>query len=149
MKSILERIEKQILADGGKRSRSRFAVMETFFRAKTHVNLDELTSVVRNKFPGIGAATVYRTLKLLARMGYAKELDFGDGSRRYESNLVSHHDHLVCTTCGKVTEFKDSEIEKLQDLVTRRHGFKPEAHRLEIFGRCRLCAASETGGGGK
>ena len=149
MKAILKKIEDQILADGGKRSRSRFIVIKSFFSADTHVNVDELTSVVRKKFPGIGAATVYRTLKLLARMGYAKELDFGDGSRRYENNLVSHHDHLVCTICGKVTEFKDSEIEKLQDLVARRRGFKPEAHRLEIFGRCRLCAAVDAGDEGK
>ena len=146
MKAIIAGIETQILMEGGKRSRSRFVVIETFFKSKIHVTVDELTSAVRKKFPRIGAATVYRTLKLLVRMGYANELDFGDGSRRYESNLSAHHDHLVCTECGEVIEFKDPEIEKLQELVTRRHGFMPEAHRLDIFGRCRLCVASGTEG---
>jgi Fur family ferric uptake transcriptional regulator len=143
LKAILKSIEGRILTSGGKRSRSRTAVIETFFRARTHVTVDELTSAVRSDFPGIGAVTVYRTLKLLSRMGYAKELDFGNGARRYESNLSAHHDHLVCTSCGKVIEFKDPDIEKLQDLVTRRLGFLPEAHRLEIFGRCRGCASGE------
>ena len=142
MKEILKSIEGKILSAGGKRSRSRSAVIETFFRARTHVTVDELTRAVRDAFPGVGGVTVYRTLKLLARMGYAKEIDFGDGARRYESNLSAHHDHLVCTVCGKVIEFEDPDIEKLQDLVTRRLGFLPEAHRLEIFGRCRRCVSS-------
>ena len=145
MKVVIEGIEERILMDGGKRSRSRSAIIETFFKANVHVTVDELTNDVRKKFPRIGAATVYRTLKLLVRTGYAKELDFGDGSRRYESNLSAHHDHLICTGCGKVIEFKDPEIEKLQDLVTRRHGFLSEGHRLDIFGRCRICASSWTG----
>ena len=149
MKAIIDGIEARILMEGGKRSRSRFVVIETFLKSKVHVTVDELTSVVRKKFSRVGAATVYRTLKLLVRMGYANELDFGDGSKRYESSLSAHHDHLVCTECGDVIEFKDPEIEKLQDLVTRRHGFLPEAHRLDIFGRCRLCAAEGTEGAKK
>jgi len=149
LKAILRNIEEQILSSGGKRSRSRFAVMETFFRARSHVTVDELARTVRDAFPRIGTVTVYRTLRLLARMGYAKELDFGDGARRYESNLSSHHDHLVCTACGTVIEFEDPDIEKLQDLVTRRHGFQPAAHRLEIFGRCRKCASSGEKGRGE
>ncbi|MHB1024787.1 MAG: Fur family transcriptional regulator [Desulfobacteria bacterium] len=144
MKRLLERIDREILAAGGKRSRSRAIVIEGFFRARDHVTVEELTRSVRVTAPGIGAVTVYRTLKLLERLGYAKELDFGEGSRRYESNLSPHHDHLVCRQCGAVTEFEDREIENLQDLVTRRHGFQPTAHRLEIFGFCRKCASGKS-----
>ncbi|MGE5248243.1 MAG: Fur family transcriptional regulator [Verrucomicrobiota bacterium] len=139
MENILQRIEREILAAGGKRSRSRAVVMDRFFRGPDHVTVEDLTRAVRKISPGIGSVTVYRTLKLLARMGYANELDFGEGVRRYESSLSSHHDHLVCTACGSVIEFENPQIEKLQDLVTRRHGFQPRAHRLEIFGRCRNC----------
>lgn len=142
---LLQRIDREILAAGGKRSRCRAVVMEHFFRAGHHLTVEELTRNVRTAFPGIGGVTVYRTLKLLARMGYAKELDFGEGTRRYESNLSSHHDHLVCRECGAVIEFQDPRIERLQELVTRRHGFRPAAHRLEIYGCCRDCAA----GGGR
>ncbi|MEW6720199.1 MAG: transcriptional repressor [Thermodesulfobacteriota bacterium] len=141
MKAVLKNIEDRIVSSGGKRSRSRAAVMEAFFRARNHVTVEELARAVRSASPRVGTVTVYRTLKLLSRMGYAKELDFGDGARRYESNLAAHHDHLVCTVCGRVIEFEDPEIEKLQELVTRRHGFLPAAHRLEIFGRCTRCAS--------
>jgi Fur family ferric uptake transcriptional regulator len=149
LEKILKRIESEIVAAGGKRSRSRAAVMSRFFRGRGHVTVGELTRAVRETAPHIGSVTVYRTLKLLARMGYANELDFGEGTRRYESSLASHHDHLVCTACGAVIGFENPEIEKLQERVTRRHGFQPEAHRLEIFGRCRNClpAGEEPRGG--
>jgi len=143
LKRLLERIDREILAAGGKRSRSRAVVIEGFFRARDHVTVEELTRSVREDAPRIGAVTVYRTLKLLERLGYAKELDFGEGSRRYESNLSPHHDHLVCRQCGAVIEFEDKGIENLQNLVTRRHGFRPTAHRLEIFGFCRRCASGD------
>jgi len=144
LKRLLERIDREILAAGGKRSRSRAAVIENFFRARDHVTIEQLTQSVRESAPGIGGVTVYRTLKLLERLGYAKELDFGEGVRRYESNLAPHHDHLVCRQCGTVIEFKDGEIENLQDLVTRRHGFHPTAHRLEIYGFCRKCVSGNS-----
>ncbi len=144
LKRLLERIDREILAAGGKRSRCRAAVIEGFFRAREHVTIEELTRSVRENAPGVGAVTVYRTLKLLERLGYAKELDFGEGAHRYESNLSPHHDHLVCRQCGTVIEFEDREIENLQDLVTRRHGFHPTAHRLEIYGFCRKCASGKS-----
>ncbi len=143
MKRLLERIEREIQAAGGKKSRSRAAVIEGFFRARDHVTIEELTRTLRESAPAVGAVTVYRTLKLLERLGYAKELDFGEGARRYESNLSPHHDHLVCRQCGTVIEFEDREIEQLQDLVTRRHGFYPTAHRLEIYGFCSKCASGK------
>jgi len=71
-----------------KRSRSRAIVIEGFFRARDHVTIEQLTHSVREGAPGIGAVTVYRTLKLLERLGYAKELDFGEGARRYEKQPV-------------------------------------------------------------
>jgi Fur family ferric uptake transcriptional regulator len=140
LKRLLERIDREILTGGGKRSRSRTAVIERFFHERDHVTIEELTRSVRKCSPRIGAVTVYRTLKLLERLGYAKELDFGEGAKRYESNIASHHDHLVCRTCGTVIEFENLEIEKLQERVTRRHGFHPTSHRLEIYGFCRKCA---------
>ena len=144
LKRLLERIEREIQAAGGKRSRSRAVVIDGFFRARDHVTIEELTRSIRESAPRIGAVTVYRTMKLLERLGYAKELDFGEGARRYESNLSPHHDHLICRQCGTVIEFEDRKIENLQDLVTRRHGFHPTAHRLEIYGFCRKCASGKS-----
>lgn len=143
MESLLQRIDRQIVAIGGKRSRSRAEVIEAFFRAETHVTIDELARAVRKRNRSVGVATVYRTVKLLARLDYAKELDFGDGLKRYESNLVGHHDHLVCRECGEVSEFKEPRIETLQEQVAKRHGFFPTMHRLDIYGFCRKCAPGD------
>ncbi len=115
-------------------------MIEVFFSTRRHVTVEELTRAVRGQARSIGSATVYRTLKLLARLGYAKELDFGDGVTRYENNLVAHHDHLVCRRCGRVSEFEEPRIEALQEQVARRHGFSPTMHRLDIYGYCRRCA---------
>lgn len=143
MESLLQRIDRQIVAIGGKRSRSRAEVIEAFFRAETHVTIDELARAVRKRNRSVGVATVYRTLKLLARLDYAKELDFGDGLKRYESSLVGHHDHLVCRECGEVSEFKEPRIENLQEQVAKRHGFFPTMHRLDIYGFCSKCAPGD------
>lgn len=142
MERLLRRIDDEIVSTGGKRSRSRAHIMGIFFRSGRHLTVDELTRKARVKNRNIGAATVYRTLKLLARMGYAKELDFGEGAKRYESSLTAHHDHLVCTSCGNVAEFEEPRIEKLQEEVARQHGFSPTMHRLAIYGHCRGCAPS-------
>lgn len=141
MESLLQRIDRQIASIGGKRSRSRAEVIEVFFRAGTHVTIDELARAVRKRNRSVGYATVYRTVKLLERLDYAKELDFGDGQKRYESNLVAHHDHLVCRECGEVFEFKEPRIETLQEQVAKKHRFFPTMHRLDIYGYCWKCAS--------
>lgn len=143
MEALLERIDAEIAAIGGKRSKSRTLVMEAFFRAATHVTVEELTNAVRKRNRSVGYATVYRTVKLLARLDYVKELDFGDGLKRYESNLVAHHDHLVCRECGMVFEFKEPKIETLQEQVAKKHGFRATMHRLDIYGYCRKCAPGD------
>ena len=140
LETLLRQIDSEIAAGGGKRSKSRKHVIEIFFRSETHVTVEELTRTARTRNKNLGAATVYRTLKLLARLGYATEHDFGDGARRYESNLSPHHDHLVCRKCGGVSEFKEPGIESLQEEVARRHGFLATTHRLDIYGYCGRCA---------
>ncbi len=147
MKTLLRRIDFEIAAGGGKRSKSRSHVIELFFRSGSHVTVEELARTARRRNRNIGVATVYRTLKLLARLGYATEHDFGEGVRRYESNLSPHHDHLVCRQCGGVSEFEEPVIETLQAEVARRHGFVPTAHRLDIYGYCRRCAPGGPGDG--
>lgn len=137
------KIESEIASIGGKRSKSRADVIRVFFRTGTHMTVEELARAVRKRNTSIGFATVYRTVKLLTRLGYAKELDFGDGLKRYENNLVAHHDHLVCQECGVVSEFEEPQIETLQERVAKRHGFVPTMHRLDIYGYCRQCAPAE------
>ena len=89
---------------------------------------EELYQKVRRNYDGIGQATVYRTLKLLADSGLAKAVEFGDGAMRYEILYgQSHHDHLICESCGVNVEVVDPAIERLQEEVAKRHGFR---HRM-------------------
>ena len=125
------------------RSRVRDAVVAAFLAAPGHVSVDELTGQVREREAGIGHATVYRTLRLLAECGLAEAHNFGDGVTRYEAvRGKGHHDHLVCTGCGAIVEFENPEIEALQQEVARSHGFATETHKLELYGRCQGCRSA-------
>ncbi len=129
------------LAERGLRhSGVRDLVVDAFLEARGHVSVEDLTRMVRRRDAGIGQATVYRTLKLLAGVGLAAARHFGDGVTRYEPLLERHHhDHLICTRCGKIVEFENEQIEALQLGVARRHGFAVESHKLELYGQCAAC----------
>jgi len=129
-----------IAAKGLKSTRQRDLVLECFLASDSHLSTEELYLKVRAKYPSIGFATVYRTLKLFAEAGIAREIHFGDGQSRYEHVAEGeHHDHLVCTRCGSVQEFENEAIEKLQQEVAEQFGFKVETHKLELYGICSKC----------
>ena len=136
-KTFREYLTKQ----GLKSTRQRDLILDEFLRSASHLSTEELYLRLRKKHPGIGYATVYRTLKLFAECGIAEERHFGDGQTRYESMVgEQHHDHLVCTNCGAIIEFENSRIEELQQKVAQEHGFQIVSHRLELYGKCDKCA---------
>ena len=107
-----------------------------------HPTVEELYARVRAVQPGVGQATVYRTLKLLVDAGLAvpSKLDEGQHHTRYEPEFPddsAHHDHLICAECGHILEFSDPEIERLQELVAERLGFELTDHRMVLYGRPR------------
>ncbi len=122
----------------GLRSTSqRRLVTDLFFHSQGHLSIDDLLTVVRQKDPRVGYATVYRTLKLLKESGVAYERHFGDGVSRYEiAHEDEHHDHMICNDCGKIVEFENSEIERLQDDEAKRQGFRITRHKLELYADC-------------
>lgn len=119
----------------------RRLIVDTFFCGSSHVTIEDLLATVRSVDRGIGYATVYRTLKLLAECGVASEHRFGDGLSRYEltDGDNDHHDHLICTNCGSITEFEEPKIEKLQSQVAQRYGFAVTSHKHEMYGLCAKC----------
>ena len=118
----------------------RRRILEVFLSEEGHVTSEELYQKVRRNYDGIGQATVYRTLKLLADSGLAKAVEFGDGALRYEILYgQSHHDHLICESCGVNVEVVDPAIERLQEEVARRHGFALTGHKLYLYGICPEC----------
>jgi Fur family ferric uptake transcriptional regulator len=133
-------LKAQLAQRGLKSTRQRSLIVDTFLAVKGHLDVDALLARVRRADPKISAATVYRTMKLLAEIGIAHAQRFGDGHTRYESAVDRHHhDHLICTRCGDIIEFENDRIEALQDSVARRHGFKVTRHKLELYGLCQSC----------
>jgi Fur family ferric uptake transcriptional regulator len=135
-----QRFREYIASKGLKSTRQREVILDEFLNTTSHLSTEDLYLKIRRKYPHIGYATVYRTLKLFAEAGIAQERDFGVGQTLYESaQKGDHHDHLICTGCGEIIEFEDSHIEQLQEQVAREHEFSIASHRLEIFGLCAKC----------
>jgi len=135
-----EVLEGYITKHNLKITSQRRAVLDVFIKSENHVSAEDLYKMVSENEPKIGLATVYRTLALFTQSGLATELDFGDGQKRYEHKYMhSHHDHMICTACGKIIEFHDPLIEKFQEDAADKHNFSITSHKLDIFGICSQC----------
>jgi Fur family ferric uptake transcriptional regulator len=127
-----------------KHTKQREAILDVFLDVKGHTTAEALFNKVRELHPGVGFTTVYRTMKLLCDAGLAIERHFDDGVARYEIEH-EHHDHLVCTRCGKIVEFECEMIERAQDEIGKRYGFRLLRHRHELYGHCPDCQKRERG----
>jgi len=122
-----------------KSTAQRDAIVEVFLDGVGHASVEELYGRVRQRNPGIGYATVYRTMKLLTECGVADERHFRNGEARYEIAEKDHHDHLICERCGKIVEFEEKRIESLQEETAKRLGFELRGHKMELYGVCQEC----------
>jgi Fur family transcriptional regulator, ferric uptake regulator len=135
--------DEHIQAAGLRRTTQRDLILEIFLSTEEHLTSEDLYSLVHKKDPAVGLTTVYRTLKLLTEAGLAREVRFGDNKTYYEHHYNhEHHDHMICTECGKVIEFFSPDIEKLQDQMASNFGFKPTHHSLRLWGVCSECQRS-------
>lgn len=137
----ITQFKTMISEEGLKSTRQRAEILDSFLNSAGHKNLAQIYAQVAKVDPKIGYTTVYRTLKLLTRLGLAAERKFADGETRYEPTPEgAHHDHLICVKCGKIVEFEDDALESLQMRIARRHAFKIFHHRMELYGYCSPCA---------
>jgi Fur family ferric uptake transcriptional regulator len=133
---FLEHIQKA----GLRRTSQRDLILDMFLKTEEHLSSEDLYWLVQKQDPSVGHTTVYRTLKLLAEAGLAREVRFGDGKTYYEHHYNhEHHDHLICTECGKIIEFFSAEIEDLQDKMAEKYGFRLTNHSLRMWGVCEEC----------
>ena len=116
----------------------RRAIIETVFSTEKHFTAEELLRWARVRDNSVSRATVYRTLPLLTESGLVREMDFGKDQKYYDPNYAEHphHNHIICLDCGKIIEFESRKIEQLGDEISRRLGFVPKAHRLQITATC-------------
>ncbi|HYA86940.1 MAG TPA: Fur family transcriptional regulator [Nitrospirota bacterium] len=149
-KTAVELLAKYLAGQGLRSTTQRDKILQIFINAGRHVSAEELYMRVMKAHPGIGYATVYRTLKLFAAAGLADERRFEDGFTRYEYKASSnHHDHLICTKCGLILEFENQRIEVLQQDVAKKNHFKVQNHKLELYGLCEACQGKKIQAGNK
>ncbi len=118
----------------------RKTVVKKMLNLKGHISAEELVRVLRKEKMLISRPTVYRTLNILRESGLFDAHDFDQRRRLYEVMIGRmHHDHLYCISCGKIVEFQDDKIEKLQDNIVRSYGFAEVYHSHKIFGYCSTC----------
>lgn len=133
---FLSHIQKQ----GLKRTSQRDLILDVFLRTEEHLSSEDLYQLVKQEDPTIGQTTVYRTLKLLTDAGLAREVRFGDKRTHYEHNYKhQHHDHMICSECGKIIEFYSAELEAIQEAMAAKHRFEVTQHLLRIIGICNEC----------
>ena len=132
---------QQFLGKGGlKLTNERKALVREIFATHYHFEADELLFKMKEKRVKISRATVYRTLELLVKSGMVRRVHLGEDHYHYEHVTGnSHHDHLICTTCGTVIEFNDPVLEARQHEICEKKKFTPTFHNLQILGVCDAC----------
>ena len=109
-----------------------------------HFTAEELVKEVRRADSSVGRATVYRTLALLQDVGAIEKHDFRYGPPNYELTFAkTHHDHLMCVTCGEIIEFQEPRIEQLQDEVVQKYGYQLLSHAHKLYGFCGKCQKAQ------
>ena len=131
---MTETIEQKCIVKGVKLTDQRRIIAKVMSESQDHPDVDELYNRVSKIDSKISIATVYRTVKLFEEAGIVAKHDFKGGKARYEQLNESHHDHLIDIKTGEIIEFVDDEIEKLQQKVAEKYGYKLVDHKLEIYG---------------
>jgi Fur family ferric uptake transcriptional regulator len=129
-----QRIEQLCIEKGLKMTGQRRVIARVLAEASDHPDVEQVHRRAAAIDPRISIATVYRTVKLFEEASILARLDFGDGRSRYEETPEEHHDHLIDMKSGRVIEFHNEEIERLQREVARQHGFELVGHRMELYG---------------
>lgn len=137
----IDELKKIVKQKGLKYTEQREIVLKILMHAQEHLTAEEIYNLIKMKEPdsNIGIATVYRALSFLEEVDLIASIAFGSEGKKYESNAKAHHDHLICTSCGKIVEFVDEEIEKRQEKIAKENNFKVTSHSMQLYGVCAKC----------
>ncbi len=137
---IIQRLELR----GHRITASRRRVLDALLSAPAHFTVED----VLQRAPGVGRATVFRTMKLLQDLNVVCRVLMEDGNLHYRLSARGHHHHLVCRTCGRVEDFSNCDVSSLVDQLGQATDYQIEGHWLEVYGRCSSCRAAEPGSPG-
>ena len=127
-------IESKCISRGVRLTDQRKLVAKVMSESEDHPDVDELHNRISKLDSKISIATVYRTVKLFEEAGIVSKHDFKGNKARYEEVPQEHHDHLIDVNTGEIIEFVNDDIEKLQQKVAEKLGYKLVDHRLELYG---------------
>jgi Fur family transcriptional regulator, ferric uptake regulator len=130
---MISRLERLCIDKGLKMTEQRRVIARVLSDAEDHPDVEQVYRRATEIDPRISIATVYRTVRLFEEASILTKHDFGDGRSRYEEIREDHHDHLIDVQSGRVVEFKNDDIEKLQRFVAEQLGYKLVGHRLELY----------------
>ncbi len=131
---------KDLRKAGLKVTLPRLKILEILESSQTrHLSAEDIYRSLLESNEDIGLATVYRVLTQFEQAGILSRSHFESGKAVYELNEGRHHDHFVCTNCGKVEEFYDAEIEKRQQIVAKAKGWTVQDHAMSLYGLCADC----------
>ena len=141
-----ENFKKMLKEKGLKVTNQRLLVLEVLADHRDkHMTAEDIYELVKEDYPDIGLATIYRTVQLLREMQLVDRINLDDGCLRYEISDMSdgetkhHHHHLICKTCGKVVPFEEDLLDELERLVEQETGFCVSDHELKFYGQCQEC----------
>jgi len=118
----------------------RFTILDIFLKTEKHITADDLSGLLADEGHNVDTDFLRETLELMCHYGFAQENRFDHGRVLYEHrHLGDHHDHMICTRCGEITEFSDPQLERFQEAIAARHGFHMLQHRMDIYGICSSC----------
>lgn len=138
---LLEEFQAILKENTLKFTKQRELVLKFLYENEGHFTPEDIYNLLKQKYPdiNIGIATVYRTLSLLEASHIASSISFGVQGKKYELGLKKHHDHLICSKCGKIIEFYDETIEEIQEEIAKKFNFKMTDHTMKIIGLCENC----------
>ena len=132
---------------GSKRSSKRDHILGAFLQQEGHLSADDLVGLVHRQHPGIGRATVYRTLQWMVDAGIARKVDFGEGRSRFEPTYRHpRHFHLICSSCHRSSEFLSSDVEALIEEIAAARNFAATQTVVQIVGTCEECRTGASAG---
>lgn len=135
-------ILKELRDSGLKVTIPRLQILQLFQNGKgKHLSADDVYRLLLLEKIDVGLATIYRVLMQFAEAGILFRRHFESGHAVFELNEGTHHDHLVCTICGRVDEFVDEGIERRQDEIAAERGFVLHEHALSLYGTCAVCSS--------
>src|SRR5215203_3105690 len=130
----MSQIETKCRAQGLRLTGPRRLIAQVLSESRDHPDVAELHRRVAERNRRVSVTTVYRTMKRFEEIGIVERHEFRDGRAHYEKATKAHHDHLFDMVTGRVIEFRSAEIERLQEQIARKLGFRLVGHRLELYG---------------